>query len=283
MRRGALCKNVAALLVALSSITANGDAFDADLRRELDAALASFDQAQRVQADDPDRARFLFQSAAQRFESIAAAAVVNGRLEYNLGNCYLQAGDTGKAILHYRRAERLIPRDPLLASNLSEARSRCHTTIRPARGSVVLRNIFFWHYDTSIAERSRAALVVYVLFWILSALRVSVPRPPLSAAAVAAGFACLVLAASLGTQRWLERRTPQGVVTAMDVAVYKGPGAGYQRQFEQPLQPGVEFSVIGDRHGWLNVRLADGNSGWIDASAAQLILTDAKGLRTLRA
>ncbi len=53
----------------------------------------------------------LFRLAAQRFDSIIASGVVNGRLEFNSGNCYLQAGDLGNAILHYRRAQRLIPGD----------------------------------------------------------------------------------------------------------------------------------------------------------------------------
>ena len=44
----------------------------------------------------------------------------------------------------------------------------------------------------------------------------------------------------------------------MDVAAYKGPGTGYQRKFEQPLQPGVEFTLRGRRGGWWNVELPDG-------------------------
>ena len=43
--------------------------------------------------------------------------VVNGALLYNLGNARLQAGDVGKAIVSYRRAERLIPGDERLELN----------------------------------------------------------------------------------------------------------------------------------------------------------------------
>ena len=64
----------------------------------------------------------------------------------------------------------------------------------------------------------------------------------------------------------------RGPVTGMHVAIYKGPDTGYQRQFEQPLQPGVEFTLR-DRtqSGWWKVELPDGKSGWIDAGLAELV------------
>ncbi|MEK7757114.1 MAG: tetratricopeptide repeat protein, partial [Planctomycetota bacterium] len=97
---------------AAGALPAAAGSADPELQNEFEQALRDFDEAQRIQNDRPDRARQLFRASAQRFSSIAAAGVVNGRLEFNIGNCHLQAGDVGRAILHYRRAQRLIPRDP---------------------------------------------------------------------------------------------------------------------------------------------------------------------------
>jgi hypothetical protein len=77
--------------------------------------------------------------------------------------------------------------------------------------------------------------------------------------------------ASVAVDRRSDRHAPEGVVTAMDVAVYKGPGTGYQRLFEQPLQPGVEFTLRERRAGWWRIELRDGQRGWISAEAAELI------------
>jgi len=63
------------------------------------------------------------------------------------------------------------------------------------------------------------------------------------------------------------------VVIGVDVAVHKGPGAGYNRQFEQPLQPGVEFTLKERRGGWWNVELTDGKTGWVDTVHGELIPT----------
>jgi hypothetical protein len=246
--------------------------FAADMRTKFANALAAFDEAQGLQTDHPDRARQLFRLAAQRFDSIIASGVVNGRLEFNSGNCYLQAGDLGNAILHYRRAQRLIPGDELLADNLGVARKRCLTTIQSTRRSAFLRNLFFWHYQTSVAGRTKVALLLYVAVWGLLMVRNFLPRRAVTVSVIA----CAVLAAGAGVSvastRWSDRNAPDGVVTAMDVVAHKGPGTAYQRQFEQPLQPGVEFTLRERRGDWHRIELADGKSGWIEAADAKIVL-----------
>ena len=57
----------------------------------------------------------------------------------------------------------------------------------------------------------------------------------------------------------------------MDVAVYKGPGVGYQRQFAEPLQPGTEFDMPQQRQGWWEIELPDAKTGWIAAAQAERI------------
>lgn len=240
----------------------------------FDQALSDFDEGQRLLTTQPDRARQLFRSAAQKLEGIAASGVKNGKLEYNLGNCYLQAGDVGRAILHYRRAERLIPGDPLLTGNLATARSRCLTQIPPRRGDEILRSLFFWHYQTSESMRIWVGMLLYaVVFLSLQAVTITTRRFFYGVAACA-GVATLAIAASIAVGRWADRTAPPAVVTAMDVVVYKGPGATYQRQFEQPLQPGVECSVTQRRGNWCEIELSDGKTGWVDATNLETISVD---------
>ncbi len=248
-----------------------------ELQQELEQAQRDFDEAQRVLGSYPDRARQLFRAAAQRFSSIAADGIVNGRLEFNIGNCYLQAGDVGRAILHYRRAQRLIPRDPLLADNLAVARSRCLTSIEPTRSTEFFKSLFFWHHQTAAATRFRVGLVMYIAVCVWLTIRAATPRRWISGAAVACAVIGGACATSVIAERWFDRNAPEAVVTSMDVVVYKGPGSGYQRQFEQPLQPGVECTVRERRGNWWNVELADGNSGWIEAKEAERITEDEEG------
>lgn len=243
-----------------------------DHRAAIEQALAEFDEAQGLLATSPDRARELFRSSARQLQSVVDAGIANGRLEYNLGNALLQAGDLGRAILHYRRAERLIPRDAYLADNLAAARSKCLTSIRPAAAGTILRNVFFWHFETSMRERTILLLAAYGAFWLLLGLRLRRRRRGLAWSAAVALLGAIALTLSVFRDCQQDRRRPAGVVLALDVPAYKGPGTGYQRQFEQPLQPGVEFIRLEERGDWWRVQFADGNSGWISAATAELVV-----------
>lgn len=245
----------------------------AEHRAAFAEALAEFDEGQKLLNVQPDSARKHFQSAAAKFQRIAAAGMVNGRLEFNIGNCFFQAGDLGRAILHYRRAQRLIPRDPWLADNLGLARSRCLTQIPAARGDNVLRSVFFWHYQTSEWVRMLTCGVAYFgVFFFLQGWTVTMRRSFWIPAAACALIA-LACGASVGAERWSQRTSPPAVVIAMDVPVYKGPGASYQKQFEQPLQPGVECTIREKRGPWWNIELPDGKSGWVDAVSVESVDT----------
>ena len=46
---------------------------------------------------------------------------------YNLGNCYIQLGEIGKAITYYQRALKITPQDKELKENLAIAESRIVT------------------------------------------------------------------------------------------------------------------------------------------------------------
>lgn len=245
----------------------------ADPKIEFSTALSEFNEGQRLLISSPDRARELFRSSAKRFEGIAALGITNGRLEFNTGNAFLQGGDVGRAILHYLRAKRLIPGDPLLNENLRVARTRCLLSIPPSARSQILQTVFFWHFDTSTADRTRAMLLAYFAFWIFLTIRLWLRRPAILWAAIASVVVALALWVSVAHDSWSDRHNPIGVVTSMDVVVYKGPGASYQRQFEQPLQPGVEFTLLEKRSGWFNIELADGKTGWVAEQTAALVPT----------
>ena len=270
MTKHAACALV--VLLASTVLPVSARAQDSRLRAEFDRAMTDYDEALTIRETDSDRARALFRASAQRLSSVVASGVTNGRLEYNLGNCFLQAGDLGPAILHYRRAQRLAPRDPLLLDNLREARSRCVTNIEPTRRSTVLRSVFSWHFATTQATRLLTALIFYAVFWVVLTLRVLFRRRWLTSTASICLVLTLLLGGSVGMDAWGNRNAPAGVIAAMDVIVSKGPGPGYKRQFEQPLQPGVEFTLRERRGDWWRIELPDGKSGWIEASTADLVV-----------
>ena len=69
-------------------------------------------------------------------------------------------GDLGRAILNYRRAQLLLPGDPDLLSNLEYARSRRADKIPEPEPRLLLKTLFFWHYDVPLAWKRGLFLVL---------------------------------------------------------------------------------------------------------------------------
>jgi tetratricopeptide (TPR) repeat protein len=58
---------------------------------------------------------------------------------------------------------------------------------------------------------------------------------------------------------------------ALKVVARKGDGTAYQSSFVDPLHAGTEFRLLEVRAGWYRIRLSDGRTAWIPASAAELV------------
>jgi len=258
--------------VSAGSLSAEPGKDDASL--QLGAASNEYEEATRIRRRDPARSLQLFEASAARFQAIIDGGVRNGYLEYNLGNACLQAGRLGEAILHYRRAEREIPSDEHLRDNLAAARRRCLTMIQTPRSSVIWRSVFFWHYATSLSSRYRFAAASYIATWSLIGLRVVLMRRGLVAAAGISAALALGAGGSALVQSAREWSSPPGVIISADVPAHTGPGTGYERQFAQSLQPGVEFVRMEQRGEWWRIGLSDGRGAWIPAASAELILPD---------
>jgi tetratricopeptide (TPR) repeat protein len=258
---------------------------------------SSFRQANELLGTDPAKARDLFEKAAMYFEAIhREGGIENGRLFYNIGNIYFRLGDTGKAILNYRRAERFIPNDINLQQNLNYARSRCVDKIELKPQTQVFRTLFFWHYDLSGPTRSWLFASVFGLLWIFAGMyvlkRKCVPTRErgnevvwqrgnevyllkreswLRYAIMGCAVLSLLLAGSLGIEGYEESNVRSGVILEQEVMGRKGDSATFEPTFKEPLHMGVEFKLVEERKGWLHIELADGGRCWIPESAAGII------------
>jgi hypothetical protein len=264
---------VAAALVLLAAAVAAAQAsLDAGQRAQLLAeSLSVYDRAIALLRTDPSRARELFGDAARRLQHLADQGVVNGRLQYNLGNAYLQAGDVGRAILSYRRAEQLLPGDPRLQSNLRYARGLVRNRVEESGRRALVGALFSWHDRVPLRGRCAVFAGAYLAFWgvltVATFRRLPLQRPlavVLAVSWVASGASVAIdLAAPAGASA--------GVILADGVVVRKGNGEGYEPMFEEPLGQGTEFELLEERGGWLHVELADGNRGWVRGDQAALV------------
>ena len=234
----------------------------------LGEAQAFYDQGVAGRRADAESARRAFADSAARFQQLVDDGVVNGPLHYNLANAWLQAGEIGRAILHYRKAERLIPGDGRLAHNLEYARSLRRNRIPPSGERALTRALLIWHYNTSLAARFGAFSIAYLFFWLVLLLHLFRPAALWRWSAVVLALFWVACSLSVIVDLAHQRGADEGVVLVDDVVVRKGNGEGFEPQFEQPLHQGVEFEVLDRRADWLQIELPDGKSGWIRAETA---------------
>jgi hypothetical protein len=230
-------------------------------------ALKAFDGAVAIAQDDHTRAKQLFRQAAAAFESLVTDGARSVALEYNLGNTYFRLGELGRAILHYRRARQLEPSDAKLTANLRYARNRVEPSITASGEQRLLRRLLFWHYNTSLRTRFWFIVIASLVGWVGLAIwlhRRSNALALLSGLAIALALAN---AASAGWQLHDETHRPPAVVVEGEYVLRLGRGEGYDPAMRQPLGPGVELRVLQQRGDWVEVRLANGQTGWLPAAA----------------
>jgi hypothetical protein len=238
----------------------------------LSEANSTFQQANTV-TDSRDRAKDLYAKAILLYEKIIdQGGIRNAMLYYNLGNaCYLN-DDLGRAILNYRRAERLDASDVDLRNNLAFARNRRLDKVNVETGRRVLETLFFWHYDFPIKTRFWLAGFFFALLCIAGTLRVWLGRSSTtSAAAVLLGVLLLCFAVSVVVEVRNRAGTTYGVITVAEIVARQGDGPNYAPSFKDPLHAGTEFTLVEQRPGWFRIRLSDDSDAWIPDTSASLV------------
>ncbi|MCK5172324.1 MAG: hypothetical protein KAR47_02975 [Planctomycetes bacterium] len=244
----------------------------AQLQKIFTEANELFRRANELAETKPVTSTGLYKAAADRFEQLARRGMIkDGRLFYNIANSHFLAGDLGRAILNYRRADRYISADRNLNHNLSYARRKCIDKIEPGEQSEFFKTVLFWHYDLPIATRAILFAIAYILLWTLAAWNIFSRRSALRPAVIVCLLLTAALAGSLTANVLQISGTESGVILASEVTARKGNSTAYQPSFTAALHEGTEFTVIEDRDRWLYIELPDGRKCWIPAETAELI------------
>jgi len=212
--------------------------------------------------------------AAQAYEQLVGQGYADSALFYNLGNAYYKAGDQGRAILNYRRAQRLAPRDPDIEANLNLARAQAVDRFEAAPQGGLLEQIGQavqgWF---SLNQLAMVVLGAWMLFMFVLILRFNARphgrwRQGLHYALVAVGVVLIVGLLATGSYLYAASQPPAGVVVATEVNITSGPGAQYVTEFT--LHSGAEVSLIEQRGNWVRLALpGEELEGWAPSSAVE--------------
>jgi len=210
--------------------------------------------------------------AVMAYERLVAQGIESGVVYYNLGNAHFKLGDLGRAILNYSRAQRLLPRDEDVATNLELARAqtldRLEANDGDAMASLVNRALMGW---TSPNETAAIALGLWAALCLVGVIALVRPRArrTMGYVALIVGLLLLIALLSLGGRMVQDQRRPPGLIVAQQVEVRSGPGDDYLVEFS--LHSGTEIAVLDQRAGWWRIALPGGLEGWLPAEAAERV------------
>jgi tetratricopeptide (TPR) repeat protein len=211
-----------------------------------------------------------YAGAADGYREIVEGGWESAPVYYNLGNAYFKQNRLGPAILHYRKARNLAPRDPETNKNLEyagEALKDDITVLPLPFWSRAGRTVAGW---LSLAEWIGISAVLYFLtgLWLLAVILLRSLRK-FSPAVLKTLLPALVLAAALSFFARSYYRTPRAIILAPEVSVRYGPQENEAAAFN--LHEGTEVRVVRERNGWVQVALPDGTSGWLPADSLGMI------------
>jgi tetratricopeptide (TPR) repeat protein len=208
-------------------------------------------------------------SAASCFSSLEANGNHNGHLLYNLGNALQQAGETGEAILAYRRAQLFLPRDGDLVANLASARDKARDDLSPPGQREALAATLLAPYDSlSAAELLLLGTLAWALLFALLTLRSWRAEPLLSLPVVLLAVLAMLALGGHVARSYQVSKQPTGVVLADEVTLRSGRDL---RSVELArLHEGAELTVLDEVSDWTQVRLSTGQRGWLPRSSLGL-------------
>ncbi len=215
-----------------------------------------------------------FSEAAAMYEQILQTQGESADIYYNLGNAYFKMKNTPKAVLNYERALLLSPGDADIRCNLDMARSKPVENITPTaevfivtwyKSLVNLMSEKSWGY---VGIFSFILLLIGVSFYIFGN-RLWIKKVGFIGAVVfLVVTVCANLFASEQKSELVDRTG--AIVMEPTINVKSTPNESGTDLFV--LHEGTKvFIEDNSMKGWKEIRLEDGNKGWVKTEAIELI------------
>lgn len=206
-----------------------------------------------------------YQKAIDLYNEILADDMESASIYYNLGNCYYKIGEISRSILNYERALLLKPGDRDAKYNLKLAQQATVDNIK------VLPELFLvrWYnaFVTALTADQWAyvSVALFIAFLVMAALFFHATTISLKKSWFTLGIILLLVSmmtiflASKQYRRVTNRDS--GIIMTPSVVVRGAPDNSGTELFM--VHEGLKVQVIASLGDWYNVRLADGNEGWI--------------------
>lgn len=214
-----------------------------------------------------------YRGAAEIYGEILDRGLGSVKLYYNLANACFKEGQTGRAILFYRRALRLAPGNDDIRYNLSVAEARTKDTIERIPEFFLVGWVRAVRHAMSCTAWSVLSLVVLACGLALALLYLLAKRLSLRKTGFYGTLAAVLLFVVTTSFAAGERRemldNTQAVVMSLSTAVKSSPDNASTDLFV--LHEGTVVKITDRLGDWCEVTIADGKKGWLESRTIEVI------------
>ncbi|MFV0522695.1 MAG: tetratricopeptide repeat protein [Mangrovibacterium sp.] len=214
-----------------------------------------------------------YNEAINKYQQVLEGKKVSAELYYNLANSYYKKGDYTQAILNYERAKRLAPNDEDILFNLDMANAHIIDDIQP------LPQVFFIRWWNSLINTftpdqwAWATCLSFLLF--LAGLGCYLFSASSRNKRLGFSFGLLMVLISIisfnfaATHKKMLAQHRDAIVVQPTVTIKSSPSEGGTSLFI--IHEGLKVEIREELGEWLEIRLDDGNQGWLQASNIERI------------
>jgi tetratricopeptide (TPR) repeat protein len=214
-----------------------------------------------------------FGHAIEVYQQIIKTEDQTPEVLYNLGNAYYKNKNLGYAILYYEKAKLLAPNDDDINRNLAIANARIVDKIDVIPDFFIIRWILKLVNLLSSNNWAVLSVVFFMVTLVLFLLYFFSRTRLVKRIGFYAAFALLFLSALAFWCSFRRAETVTGnaaaIVVEPSVSIKSSPDAEGNNVFV--LHEGSRVMVIDSIENWKNIKLTDGNKGWVERKAIEPI------------
>lgn len=225
----------------------------------------AFAQADLLQKANEHYTKDEFKEAIDVYNQIVMSNVESPELYFNLGNAYYKTGQYTLSILNYERAKLLAPDDEDIDFNLQVVNQKVVDSIQELPGLFIIR----W-WDSLVNSQSTDqwatfSIVSFLLFLVMAGFYFFARSGDIKRVTFWSG--CFLIVFSVFTWSFAARQKSRmvnhtfAIVMQPSVTVKSSPSEKGTNLFV--IHEGLKVKITDKIGDWVEIRLADGNKGWL--------------------
>jgi tetratricopeptide (TPR) repeat protein len=211
--------------------------------------------------------------AIEMYQQILDQGHESAELYFNLGNAYYKENYLPKAILYYEKAKLLDPADDAISFNLQLANAYKVDQIESIPDVFVkkwIRTASMW---MPASLWGYVSVALFALFAAFSITYLFSGRPGVKKTSFILGILVFLLSSfafAFGHKRWrIQTRHDTAIIMAPSINIKSSPDDSGTDLFV--LHEGTKVGIEDELGEWAEIRIADGNKGWIKKSELEVI------------